>query len=154
MHSLSERLSPWGWFSGGAAARGPRLAKADHPAFEADTAERGALSALSRPERVRRAFEEIPMSAREAAAVAALLDAPGATALELSRYCGWMDTGWRTQMLLLCQRRRRYFWPGGMAAGATNGAILNALTEYNSDALSFRPRGELTAILRQAVAAA
>lgn len=113
-----------------------------------------ALSALSRPERVRRAFAEIPLSAREAEALEALLDAPGATAVELSRHCGWMETGWRTQMLLLCQRRRHYFWPGGLAAGATNGAILNALTEYNSDALSFRPRVELIAILRQALAAA
>ena len=100
------------------------------------------------------AFSDLPLTDPERRALGALLDAPGSTAAELSRLCGWMAPGWRTQMMLLCQRRRRYFWPGGLAPDATQGAILGAVAEYRSDTLSFSPRAELIHILHDAVAAA
>lgn len=109
------------------------------------------LAALPLRNRVRRAFEEIPLGPNEARALAALLDAPGAPATELSAACGWLPGGWRTQMILLCQRRRRYFWPRGMGSEITNGAILGALVDYRSDTLGFSPRLDLAHLLREAV---
>ena len=119
---------------------------------KADTGDEDALLlTLPRVDRVRMAFEDIPPDKRERLALSALMEAPGSTAQVLSETCGWMPSGWRTQMLLLCQRRRRYLWPGGMAQDITNGLIITALTVYDSDTLTFRPRPELTGTLRDAL---
>jgi hypothetical protein len=112
-----------------------------------------ALLTLPRVDRVRMAFEVFPLDERERLALSALLEAPGSTAQALSETCGWMPSGWRTQMLLLCQRRRRFLWPGGMAQDITNGLIITALTVYDSETLGFRPRPELTAALWTALRA-
>ena len=103
-------------------------------------------------ERARQAFDDVPLNTREKQAISALLDAPGSTAPELSAACGWMTTGWRTQMLLLCQRRRRKLWPGELATDITNGIIITALADYNPDTLQFKPRKGLKKILKTAVA--
>lgn len=108
---------------------------------------------LSPEERVRKAFQDTPLNSREKQAVKALLDAPGSTATELSTACGWLATGWRTQMLLLCQRRRRNLWPGGMASDITNGLIIMALADYDPETLQFHPRKALRGVLQGAVAA-
>jgi len=113
-----------------------------------------AAVAASPKQRVRKAFTEIPLNPREKQAVQALLEAPGSTAPELSAACGWMPTGWRTQMLLLCQRRRRHLWPGEMRSNITNGIIISSLAEYDADSLQFHPRKGLERLLRGAVAAA
>ncbi len=109
----------------------------------------------SQEDRVRRAFAEIPLSPRERQALSALLEADrGATAGELGERCGWMAGAWHTQMLLLCHRRRHVFWPEGLGSDITNGMILAALSDYDSQTLRFRARPELTEILRRAVDAA
>lgn len=108
-------------------------------------------SGLNRKERVTRAFEEMPLDARETEAVCALLDNPGATCVELSRACGWMDTSWRTQMILLCQRRRKYLWPEGVTADVSNGIIISALAEYDTYDSTFTPRRDMVKSLRRAV---
>ena len=131
--------------------RAPRPAPvAVQAARPAETGPAG-LAGLPLKDRVRRAFEDIPLSPNEARALEALLDAPGAAATDLSAACGWLPGGWRTQMILLCQRRRRYFWPGGMGSEITNGAILGALVDYRSDTLGFRLRLDLAHLLREAV---
>lgn len=112
------------------------------------------IAQLSRKERVTRAFEEMPLDARETEAVCALLDEPGSTCVELSRACGWMDTSWRTQMLMLCQRRRKYLWPEGMTADVSNGIIISALAEYDTYDSTFTPRRDVVKSLRRAVKAA
>lgn len=112
-----------------------------------------AAVALPPEERARRAFLDTPLNSREKRAIKALLDAPGSTATELSAACGWLATGWRTQMLLLCQRRRRSLWPGGMALDITNGMIVTALADYDPETLRFHPRQALRGILQSAVAA-
>lgn len=117
-----------------------------------DTQESLALVTTPRVDRVRMAFKEIPLNQGEERALSALIKAPGSSAQELSATCGWLASGWQTQMLLLCQRRRHYLWPGGMTADMTNGLIITALAQYNSETLSFRPRPELTAILKSALA--
>ena len=106
---------------------------------------------LSRKERVKRAFEEMPLDARETEAVCALLDQPGSTCVELSRACGWMDTSWRMQMLLLCQRRRKYLWPEGVSGDISNGLIISALAEYDTYAGTFSPREDVKKRLQKAV---
>lgn len=106
---------------------------------------------LSRKERVTRAFEDMPLDARETEAICALLDEPGSTCVELSRACGWMDTSWRTQMLMLCQRRRKYLWPEGVTGDVSNGIIISALTEYDTFDSTFTPRRDVVKSLRKAV---
>lgn len=109
---------------------------------------------LTRKERVKRAFDEMPLDARETEAVCALLDQPGSTCVELSRACGWMDTSWRMQMLLLCQRRRKYLWPEGVTGEISNGLIISALAEYDTYAGTFAPREDVKKRLHKAVQAA
>ncbi len=113
--------------------------------------EQAKIARLSRKERVERAFEEMPLDVREMEAICALLDYPATTAVELSRACDWMDMAWRTQMLLLCQRRRKYLYPEGMNDDVTNGIIITALADYDSSALTFAPRKDLIRSLRKAV---
>ncbi|WP_397541271.1 hypothetical protein [Roseovarius salis] len=124
---------------------------ASHPAFPPHHAPASRPVPRSRTERTMMAFREIPLNGSERQALCALLDAPGSTSAELSRQCGWMASGWRTQMMLLCQRRRRYFWPEGLAPDATQAAILAALVDYRSDTLSFTPRLDLAHILHEIV---
>lgn len=109
------------------------------------------MSVLGRKERVDRAFEDMPLDERETEAICALLDGPGSTCVELSRACGWMDTSWRTQMLMLCQRRRKYLWPEGVTADVSNGIIISALAEYDTYDNTFTPRRDLVKSLRRAV---
>ncbi|MEO0369866.1 MAG: hypothetical protein AAF231_00275 [Pseudomonadota bacterium] len=109
------------------------------------------IAELSRKERVNRAFEEMPLDERETEALCALLDEPGSTCVELSRSCGWMDTSWRTQMILLCQRRRKFLWPEGMTADVSNGIIISALAEYDTYDSTFTPRRDMVKSLRRAV---
>ncbi len=112
------------------------------------------ILSLSRKERVARAFEEMPLDERETEAVCALLDEPGSTCVELSRACGWLDTSWRTQMILLCQRRRKFLWPEGMTADVSNGIIISALAEYDTYDSTFTPRRDILKSLKRAVKAA
>ena len=112
-----------------------------------------AAIAKSPKDRARQAFKDIPLNEREKQAISALLEAPGSTAPELSAACGWMTAGWRTQMLLLCQRRRHNLWPGDLATDITNGIIITALADYDPDSLRFHPRKGLKKILKSAVAA-
>ena len=121
------------------------------PASHHAPADASALATLPRRERVEQAFADIPLTPNERRAIQALLDAPDSTAPELGAACGWQNAAWRTQMILLCQRRRRYFWPNGMAADITNGAILAALTEYDSATLRFSPQPDILHILYEAV---
>ncbi len=109
------------------------------------------IAGLSRKDRVKRAFDDMPLDARETEAICALLDKPGSTAVDLSRACGWMDTSWRTQMLLLCQRRRKYLWPEGISGDVTNGIIITALAEYDALNLTFSPRSDILRSLKKAV---
>lgn len=106
---------------------------------------------LNRKDRVARAFEDMPLDARETEAICALLDEPGSTCVELSRACGWMDTRWRTQMLMLCQRRRKYLWPEGVTGEVSNGIIISALAEYDTYANTFSPRKDILRSLTKAV---
>ena len=121
------------------------------PANRPIPADAADLATLPRRERVEQAFADIPLTPNERRAIQALLDAPDSTAPELGAACGWQNAAWRTQMILLCQRRRRYFWPNGMAADITNGAILGALTEYDSATLRFSPQPDILHILYEAV---
>jgi len=121
------------------------------PANRHSPADVSAIAALPRRERVEQAFADIPLTPNERRAIQALLDAPDSTATELSAACGWQNAAWRTQMILLCQRRRRYFWPNGMGADITNGAIIGALTEYDSATLGFSPQADILHILYEAL---
>ena len=112
------------------------------------------IAKLSRKDRVARAFEEMPLDARETEAICALLDEPGSTCVELSRACGWMDTSWRTQMLMLCQRRRKYLWPEGVTGDVSNGIIISAIAEYDTFDSTFTPRRDVVRSLHKAVKAA
>lgn len=109
---------------------------------------------LNREERVEKAFADMPPNEGEARAIRALLDHPGSTGQQLSRVCGWMDAGWMTQMVMLCQRRRRFLCPAGVDRETTNGIILGALANYDAETSQFRPRETLVRILRTAVEAA
>jgi hypothetical protein len=120
-------------------------------AAEPDDGHSAEVMKLSRKERVARAFEDMPLDARETEAICALLDKPGSTSVELSRACGWMDTAWRAQMLMLCQRRRKYLWPEGISHDVTNGIIITALAEYDSYTLRFTPRKDVIRSLTKAV---
>ncbi|RBI74081.1 hypothetical protein DQW77_07780 [Roseovarius sp. TE539] len=106
---------------------------------------------LTREERVRAAFSEVPPNDLEQRALRALLDNPGATGPALSRKCGWVDVGWQTQMILICQRRRHILWPGGPGSDATNGIILSAIVDYDPETLQFRCRRELAGIIRRSL---
>ncbi|MEM9241341.1 MAG: hypothetical protein AAGB07_15315 [Pseudomonadota bacterium] len=139
------------------------LFKSKEPAFDEDLVRQiqprkpnvaSDIVNLTRKERVKRAFDEMPLDARETEAVCALLDQPGSTCVELSRACGWMDTRWRMQMLMLCQRRRKYLWPEGVTADISNGLIISALAEYDTYAGTFSPRKDVKKRLRKAVQAA
>ena len=121
------------------------------PAHRPTPATAPSLAGLPRRERVEQAFADIPLTPHEQKAIRALLDAPDSTATELSTACGCQNAAWRTQMILLCQRRRRYFWPNGMASDITNGAIIGALTEYDSATLGFSPQPDILHILYEAV---
>lgn len=123
------------------------------PANRHSPADASSLATLPRRERAEKAFADIPLTPNERRAIQALLDAPDSTATELSTACGWQNAAWRTQMILLCQRRRRYFWPNGMASDITNGAIIGALTEYDSATLGFSPQPDILHILYEAVEA-
>lgn len=152
MATPHPRMAPLGRLFGAEVAQ-PVPCKQDSPP-PARSRPPEMVATLSRKQRVRRAFQDIPLSPREHRALAALLRLKRASATELSEACGWMHAGWRTQMLLLCQRRRRHFWPGGMGSDITNGIILGVLTDYDPDTLKFRARKGLKKILRAAVAAA
>lgn len=106
---------------------------------------------LNREERVQKAFADMPANEGEARALRALLDHPGSTGPQLSRICGWMDAGWMTQMIMLCQRRRRFLSPGGVDRDTTNGIIISALSDYDAETLQFCPRETMVQILREAV---
>ncbi|MEM7596983.1 MAG: hypothetical protein AAF382_04740 [Pseudomonadota bacterium] len=123
-----------------------------HRPAEADVSPE--IAGLSRKDRVARAFDEMPLDARETEAICALLDEPGSTCVELSRACGWMDTSWRTQMILLCQRRRKFLWPEGMTSDVSNGIIISALAEYDTYDSTFTPRRDVVKSLNKAVKAA
>lgn len=68
----------------------------------------GKLKGLEVPERIYRAFAEIPMSDTDAKVLQALLDNPGSSSEQLSTACGWKDKSWHLHFGKMCERRSAY----------------------------------------------
>lgn len=68
----------------------------------------GELKGLEVPERIYRAFTEIPMSDTDVKILQALLDNPGSSSEQLSAFCEWKDKSWHLHFGKMCERRSVY----------------------------------------------
>ncbi|WP_163850881.1 hypothetical protein [Pseudooceanicola aestuarii] len=119
--------------------------------FTLPETDRGDLQDLALTDRVRNAFETDPPNPTEIQVLRALLENPGATALELSRACGWIGTTWQVYLATMCRRRRDLFWPGEAAAAET-GIEITAIAEYDAVSSRFRLHDDLDDFFRRMVA--